>query len=122
MHATSISSVTPFISHNTDRLASATATSRAAATQRRAVADRMFTVVSSVIIVTLLNLACVAWVCPIANQLAEWAGVSLLNSTIVGLVAMLASVPVAVVATILICARRRKNRRNKTNSPELSAS
>jgi hypothetical protein len=110
MRITSISPVIPFVSDNTDRSASEPAAARPRTTQRPAVADRTFRFASSVIIVTLLNLACVAWVCPIAIQLAEWAGVPLLYSTIVGVGAMLASVPVIVVATILICARRRASK------------
>jgi hypothetical protein len=121
MRITSISPVIPFVSDDVDRFASAPATASAPTRQCEAVADRTFRFASSVIIVTLLNLTCIAWVYPIASQLAEWAGISLLYSMIVGLGAMLVSIPVVVAATILICARRRRMRQNKTNSQERCA-
>jgi hypothetical protein len=60
---------------------------------------------STIVILTLLDLTCILWVYPLANQLAEWAGVSYTHAIYVGLGSMLASVPLVIMATILLWRR-----------------
>jgi len=63
--------------------------------------SRTALIASVIIIIALFDIVCIAGTCPVAAQLAEWAGVSLLNSVYVGLVAMVVSVPVVLVANVL---------------------
>ena len=67
--------------------------------------DRLLVCVALVLVLGLLDLVVVMWVCPVAMNLAEWAGMSPLQASYAGLIAMCASVPVLLIATILAARR-----------------
>jgi hypothetical protein len=106
MRIAAISSLMGFASSNSDR--SSIAPAQPDASDRAATIDRTLRPAAAVIVVALLNVTCVLWIYPLANQLAEWAGVSFLNAIYVGLGTMLGSVPFILAATILIWRRKAK--------------
>src|SRR5580698_3190092 len=100
MGTASIPTVLGFSSQNNSDRYSA---NRANPSSRAETLDRAMVRASMSIIVTLLNFTCIVLVYPVTNQLAEWAGVSHLNAVYVGLGAMLASIPLVLGATFLVC-------------------
>lgn len=62
--------------------------------------DRRLVPGCALLILALIDLNCVMWAYPTASQIAEWVGVPILNSIWVGLTAMAATIPLAVVVTI----------------------
>jgi len=60
---------------------------------------------SVALIIGLLDLVVVLWVFPFAQQLAEWAGVNFLYAIYIGAAAMGLSIPIVVVANILLLRR-----------------
>jgi hypothetical protein len=108
MHTIAFSSLTGFISQKT---VCSTETPvddavRPELAGRLEVERRAMRRITAIVLTVLLDITLVLWVCPIANQLAEWAGVSLLNAVYVGLGAMLGSIPVVVAVTILLWLRK----------------
>jgi hypothetical protein len=116
MHTTAIMSLMPFISRQAGRSTTLPAlvetrpeTTQPQPAEQPAILPTMFNRISAVILLALLDITCVLWICPLAIQLAEWAGVSYLNAAYIGLAAMLAALPVALATTILV-RRKLQNR------------
>lgn len=113
MRISTIPSVTGLLSHDTNRPSAKTtapATTKPQSVVRAVATDRAMRLASTAIIVALLDITCILWVCPIATQLALWVGISWLNTVYIGLGAMLASIPIILAATILLCRRAANNR------------
>jgi len=110
MHTTAIMSLTPFITrqaHFSSTLPAAPAealpeTAQHQPAEQPAIAPTLFSRTSAIILLALLDITCILWICPLAQQLAEWYGVSHLSAAYIGLGAMFAAVPVIIAATVLI--------------------
>ena len=103
MTALGILSSAGLTSQNRDRFSVIPPSVMAAAsrTKHAGVVHRALVKISAFTIVALLDVTCILWVYPLANQIAEWAGASHLKAVHIGLGVLLASIPVIIALTLL---------------------
>jgi len=107
MRIAAISTVLGFSSNQVEHRSTMPAANKRCPAERAARLDRAIRRTVLVLLTALLDVTCVLWVYPVADQLAEWAGVSLLHSVYVGMIAMLASIPLVISATVVAWRRKR---------------